>query len=118
MKRTIITTADGSTTIHLEAWNEQYHSKHGAVQEAYHVFVDHGLSTVKKKDISILEIGFGTGLNALITFLEATSKGMQISYTGIERYPVTAEELAQLNYISELKADTYSSIFTSMHGAS
>ncbi len=118
MKRTIITTADGSKTIHLEAWNEQYHSKHGAVQEAYHVFVDRGLSAIQKSQISILEIGFGTGLNALITFLEATSKGLQINYTGVERYPVIAAELDQLNYISELKAEEYKDLFRAMHSCS
>ncbi|WP_297762107.1 tRNA (5-methylaminomethyl-2-thiouridine)(34)-methyltransferase MnmD [uncultured Muriicola sp.] len=118
MKRTIITTADGSKTIHLEAWNEQYHSKHGAVQEAYHVFVDRGLSAIKKSQISILEIGFGTGLNALITFLEATAKGLQINYTGVERYPVIAAELDQLNYISELKAEEYNDLFRAMHSSS
>ncbi len=118
MKRTIITTADGSKTIHLEAWNEQYHSKHGAVQEAYHVFIDHGLSAVKKNRISVLEIGFGTGLNALITFLEATSKGLQIHYTGVERYPVVAAELEQLNYVSELKAEEFKELFGAMHSSS
>lgn len=118
MKRTIITTADGSKTIHLEAWNEQYHSKHGAIQEAYHVFVDHGLSTFKKNSISILEIGFGTGLNALITFIEATLRGLQINYTGVERYPVIAAEVAQLNYISELKALEYNDLFNEMHSCS
>lgn len=116
MKRTIITTADGSKTIHLEAWNEQYHSKHGALKEAYHVFVDHGLSAIKKSDISILEIGFGTGLNAFITILEARSKGLQINYKGVERYPVIAAELDQLNYISELKAEEYKDLFRAMHG--
>ncbi len=118
MKRTIITTADGSKTIHLEAWNEQYHSKHGAVQEAYHVFVDHGLSAIKKNQISVLEIGFGTGLNALITLLEASSKGLQIDYTGVEKYPVIAAELDQLNYISELKAEEFKELFQEMHSSS
>lgn len=118
MKRTIITTADGSKTIHLEAWDEQYHSKHGAIQEAYHVFIAHGLSAVQKSNISILEIGFGTGLNALITLLEAASKDLQINYTGVERYPVISAELDQLNYISELKAEEYKELFLAMHTTS
>ncbi len=118
MKRTIITTADGSKTIHLEAWNEQYHSKHGAIQEAYHVFVDHGLSAIKRDHISILEIGFGTGLNAFITLLEARKKGLQIDYTGVEKYPVSITELDQLNYISELKAEECRELFTSLHSSS
>ncbi len=71
MEREIITTADGSKTIQLKDWDEQYHSKHGAIQEAYHVFIKHGLDLFKNTGLDILEIGFGTGLNALITLLEA-----------------------------------------------
>ena len=70
MKREILITSDGSTTIHLPDWDEQYHSKHGAIQEAYHVFLRAGLDkvTVNTRKLTILEIGFGTGLNAFITF--------------------------------------------------
>ena len=76
MKREIFHTADGSTTIHLIDWDEHYHSKHGAIQEANHVFIKNGLAQVSLDKFSILEIGFGTGLNAFITYLEAqkTSK--------------------------------------------
>ena len=70
MKREIIQTQDGSTTIHLPEWEESYHSKHGAIQEAYHVFIKSGFDLLKEQPLSILEIGFGTGLNAFITFLE------------------------------------------------
>ena len=62
-------TADGSTTIHIPEWDEQYHSKHGAIQEAKHVFIKNGLALFSNQKISILEIGFGTGLNGFITFL-------------------------------------------------
>ena len=74
MKREIIKTLDGSTTIHLQEWDECYHSKHGAIQEAKHVFIKNGLSLFENNPVTILEIGFGTGLNAFITFLEAESK--------------------------------------------
>ena len=72
MKRSIITTADGSKTIQIEEWNEQYHSVHGAIQEAKHVYIEYGLREFlqrqpNQKHINILEIGFGTGLNALLT---------------------------------------------------
>ena len=82
MKRKIITTADGSKTIQIEDWNEQYHSVHGAIQEAMHVFILHGLFCFldSHKPISILEIGFGTGLNAFITLLES-EKSTFISIT-------------------------------------
>ena len=75
MKRQIITTEDGSTTIHMPEWDEQYHSKHGAIQEAYHVFIEMGfffyLKINQSSPIKILEIGFGTGLNTFITLLES-----------------------------------------------
>lgn len=102
MKREFMTTGDGSKTIHLPDWNEQYHSKHGAIQEALHVFIQEGLShfikTHPKKEIRLLEIGFGTGLNALLTWKEATKENLPIHYTGVEAYPVLASEVEQLNY--------------------
>ncbi|MEM6720381.1 MAG: tRNA (5-methylaminomethyl-2-thiouridine)(34)-methyltransferase MnmD [Bacteroidota bacterium] len=119
MKRTIITTKDGSTTIHLEEWNEQYHSTHGAIQEAAHVFIKMGLqhvqNTFNPAQIHILEMGFGTGLNAFMTFLEAKKHNFIINYTGVEAYPVASAELTQLNYISELQATDETTTFNTMH---
>ncbi|MGB0891230.1 MAG: tRNA (5-methylaminomethyl-2-thiouridine)(34)-methyltransferase MnmD [Flavobacteriaceae bacterium] len=115
MKREIIITSDGSTTIHLPDWNEQYHSKHGAIQEAKHVFIKHGLEIVNLDEISILEIGFGTGLNCFITFLESDKI---IDYVGVEAYPVSEEEIQKLNYVKELNANKYQNIFDKMHTVS
>lgn len=115
MKRSIITTGDGSKTIHIEDWDEQYHSKHGAVNEAYHVFIDQGLSRINKSSIAILEIGFGTGLNALITAMEAKKRGLHIHYTGVEAYPVKKDLLEQLNYIEQLNAPLFLDTFNKMH---
>ncbi|WP_431165916.1 tRNA (5-methylaminomethyl-2-thiouridine)(34)-methyltransferase MnmD [Tenacibaculum halocynthiae] len=115
MKREIIITSDGSTTIHLPEWDEQYHSKHGAIQEAYHVFIKSGLETIEKKEISILEIGFGTGLNCLITFLESQKS---INYVGVEAYPITGKEIESLNYVSTLKAEKQAIHFNKMHSCS
>ena len=116
MKRKIITTADGSATIHLEDWNEQYHSKHGAIQEAEHVFLKHGLHQFQKKSkVAILEIGFGTGLNALLTFREAMRMGFLINYTGVEAFPVAQEEIAQLNYVQLLNQPELDAVFKQMH---
>ena len=115
MKREIITTADGSKTIQIKEWQEQYHSKHGAIQEAYHVFIRSGLDLFKNRDLSILEIGFGTGLNALITLLEHEKLGLTIYYTGIEAYPVSREELDQLNYLEALDAIAHKGDFQQMH---
>ena len=117
MKREIIITSDGSTTIHLPDWNEQYHSKHGAIQEAYHVFIKSGLDQLETDEISILEIGFGTGLNAFITFLESQNRNLKIDYVGVEAYPVSADEVEKLNYIAELKADLFADAFQKMHDA-
>lgn len=115
MKRQIITTADGSKTIQIEDWNEQYHSIHGAVQEAQHVFIKNGLHVVKTSEIHILEMGFGTGLNAFITFLEAEKLGIKIDYVGIEAYPVLEDELLQLNYPSILNAEIKADYFWQIH---
>ena len=115
MKRKIITTADGSTTIHLPEWDEHYHSKHGAIQEAYHVFIEAGLGLFSQGSLAILEIGFGTGLNALITLMEAQKRNLKIAYTGVEKYPVPSVEIAQLNYLQELDAATYEDAFKEMH---
>lgn len=118
MKREILITSDGSTTIHLSDWNEQYHSKHGAINEAYHVFIKNGLDIIKLDEIAILEIGFGTGLNAFITFLEVAKSTKNIDYVGVEAYPVETSEVKQLNYVSELNAQEFNSIFDEIHHAS
>ncbi|KQW98789.1 tRNA (5-methylaminomethyl-2-thiouridine)(34)-methyltransferase MnmD [Flavobacterium sp. Root420] len=115
MEREIIKTLDGSTTIHLKEWDECYHSKHGAIQEAKHVFIKNGLSLFENKPVSILEIGFGTGLNAFITFLESIEKKQQIDYVGVEAYPVDAKEVLGMNYVDELEAGDFESIFQKMH---
>ncbi len=126
MERKIVITGDGSTTIHLPEWDEQYHSKHGAIQEAYHVFIKHGLYHFYNSDgvpespkrISILEIGFGTGLNAFITLLEAEKSDMNIHYVGVEGYPVSMEEINQLNYTETLKSIHEVGLFDKLHSVS
>ena len=118
MKREIIITSDGSTTIQLPDWNEQYHSKHGAIQEAYHVFLDSGFFKIDLQEIAVLEIGFGTGLNAFITFLEARKLQKKINYVGVEAYPISVEEFQKLNYVTELKAVECQTVFDEMHGVS
>ncbi len=117
MQREIIRTADGSTSIYLPELNENYHSRHGAVQEARHVFIQSGLDLFDGKAVSILEIGFGTGLNAFMTFLESEKKAQPISYTGVEAFPVVAEETALMNYAETLEVPQFSIIFTTMHAA-
>ncbi|MCX2678560.1 tRNA (5-methylaminomethyl-2-thiouridine)(34)-methyltransferase MnmD [Galbibacter sp. EGI 63066] len=119
MERKIIKTSDGSSTIYLKEWDEHYHSKHGAVQEAYHVFINSGFYPFLKdnpaKELSILEIGFGTGLNAFITLIEAEKASVKVDYEGVEAYPVSEEEVKLLNYIEQLQAEDKSDLFTEMH---
>lgn len=120
MIRKIITTSDGSKTIQIEDWNEQYHSIHGAIQEANHVFLKHGLLfysdlvSVPSSPIEILEIGFGTGLNAFLTLIEAEKLKLNINYLGVEGYPVELDEIKQLNYV-ELISEKHADIFENMH---
>jgi tRNA U34 5-methylaminomethyl-2-thiouridine-forming methyltransferase MnmC len=99
----------------LPDWNEQYHSKNGSINETYHVFINSGLKLVSSDEVSILEIGFGTGLNSFITYLEANKK---IEYVGVEAYPVTAEEIKKMNFISVLNAEKDSAIFNKIHSVS
>lgn len=121
MKREIIDTGDGSKTIYLPDWNEHYHSKHGAVQEARHVFIktgfQHLINQHLPEEVSILEIGFGTGLNALISFFEAEANKVRVNYTGVEAYPVAAEELAALDYSGVLSEEKASEVFKNLHEA-
>ncbi|WP_303315824.1 tRNA (5-methylaminomethyl-2-thiouridine)(34)-methyltransferase MnmD [Flavivirga abyssicola] len=123
MKREVVITGDGSSTIHLPDWDEQYHSKHGAIQEAYHVFIKHGLlhfynveqSKNLNEQVTILEIGFGTGLNAFITLLEAEKLNININYFGVEGYPILMDEIDQLNYPIELNAQNKVALFKQLH---
>ncbi|MFD0796920.1 tRNA (5-methylaminomethyl-2-thiouridine)(34)-methyltransferase MnmD [Maribacter chungangensis] len=117
MEREIIITGDGSKTIQLKDWDEQYHSKHGAVQEAYHVFIRNGLDLFKNTSLDILEIGFGTALNAFITFLEAKKGGLLVNYCGVEAYPIVWEEANQLDYVTQLNALGKEPYFKQLHSA-
>lgn len=118
MKKEIFITADGSTSFHLPEWNEQYHSKHGALQEAYHVFIRSGLDLFKNNStISILEIGFGTGLNAFITFLEQQKRNLIVNYVGVEKFPLNEEEISLLNYPEILEAVEHQSVFLKLHNS-
>lgn len=122
LKREIITTSDGSTTIHFPELDEHYHSIHGAINEAKHVFIksgfDHILASREFPELNILEIGFGTGLNAFITYLEALKIQQKVHYVGVEAYPVPLEEVKLLNYVDQLSALDYQTAFDEMHESS
>jgi len=124
LKREIISTKDGSKTIHIPEWNEQYHSTHGAIQEAKHVYLNEGLAFFfltsegfnnTTKTVSILEIGFGTGLNAFLTLAEAEKQQININYVGIEGFPVNPLELKQLNYTEAITFKNSKKYFHDLH---
>lgn len=98
---------------------EHYHSIHGAIQEARHVFLKMGLQPFFKSEnlneISILEVGFGTGLNAFLTLQEANFQKQAINYTALEAYPVSEEEVAHLNYASFFQDENSGKLFQDMH---
>ncbi|MGL4908806.1 MAG: tRNA (5-methylaminomethyl-2-thiouridine)(34)-methyltransferase MnmD [Bacteroidales bacterium] len=101
----IISTDDGSFSVRNEMFNEAYHSHSGAILESNHVFIEAGFRQVKQNEVSIFELGFGTGLNALLTLLEAQKTRQKIYYEAIELYPLAAELSSQLNYSSILRID-------------
>jgi len=117
LKREIIITGDGSTTIFLPEWQECYHSTHGAVNESNHIFIEAGLNYVlsKKENIRILEIGFGTGLNAFLTLMNCLSSGKTIYYEGIEPYPLKDSEIASLNYPESTGFIGHQDLFNRIH---
>jgi tRNA U34 5-methylaminomethyl-2-thiouridine-forming methyltransferase MnmC len=98
----IITTTGGSHTLFVPALNEHYHSTNGALQESLHVFIDAGFKYATGKFphtcVNVLEIGFGTGLNALLTLLEARNRKVPVFYEAVEKYPLPPTTIAQLNY--------------------
>ena len=118
MKHEIIITQDGSSSIYIPELDETYHSKFGAIQEAKHVFIKNGLDLFADgSEISILEIGFGTGLNALITMLEAEKRNLKVNYVGVEAYPIAFDEILQLNYVEQLESPEKKGDFEKMHTA-
>ena len=115
MQRKIVLTEDGSPTLFVPELNEHYHSIHGAVQESQHVFIQHGLRKVNssKSSLNLLEIGFGTGLNAFLTLIESAS--INIQYTAVEAYPLSLDEAKGLNYAELMGKDDMQASFLQLH---
>lgn len=94
--RKVERTSDGSSTFFIPEWNERYHSQHGAVQESMHVFLEMGLKEFQSHaELNVFEMGFGTGLNALLTYLNKNSE-QNIFYHSLEAYPLQEEEIKAL----------------------
>lgn len=115
MLQELFVTEDGSHSIKVPHLNVTYHSKHGAIRESVHVFIDSGLKYLNKKEISVLEVGFGTGLNALLTLIEAEKNDLQIIFDVVELYPLDSVCVSSLNYLSILKEPQLAESFAHMH---
>ena len=101
MNRKIIVTEDKSKTLLIPALNETYHSIHGALNESMHVFIQTGYQfLLPRKEMKIFEMGFGTGLNALVTLNEAFQSNTSVEYHSLEKYPITLDEINALNFES------------------
>src|SRR5690606_17906211 len=123
MERRCIQTGDGSPTISIPEMGVTYHSIHGSVQESKHVFIASGLIPAISKrpagELRIMEMGFGTGLNALLTLSAASDfQGVKIDYTAIDLYPLEKELFRQLNYPSILGQPELQETFDRMHDSS
>lgn len=115
MKKEIVKTTDGSYTLYVPELDETYHSTNGALQESNHVFIEAGLRFSALKKVSVLEVGFGTGLNALTTFNEAKKSNLTIEFTSLEAYPLEWDEVSKLNYMGMEGYQQYASPFEKMH---
>lgn len=115
MKKEIVKTTDGSYTLYVPELDETYHSTNGALQESNHVFIEAGLKFSSLKKAAILEVGFGTGLNALTTFKEAEKSNLNIEFTSLEAYPLEWDEVSKLEYTSMEGYLQYASPFEKMH---
>ncbi len=118
MDRKIIVTQDNSKTLLISELNETYHSTNGAFNEAIHVFINAGIQFFhKKKKLKIFEMGFGTGLNALLSSNYALKNELQINYTSIEKYPLDMELVQELNYPQLIDNEQAESLFTLLHSS-
>ena len=112
----IIYTEDGSSSLFSVELNEAYHSKYGAINESRHVFIDAGFNSLTiKSSINILEIGFGTALNAWLTLLECTEKRSHIYYHALEPFPLSSSIYSQLNYAEIITDQQPKNLFLSLH---
>lgn len=119
MERQLITTADGSHTLFVPDIQDHYHSTYGAVQESRHIYIRNAFraNSAKNALCQVLEIGFGTGLNALLTWQESILKDIPVQYTALEPFPIETALAMQLNYPGLMEMPGANSIFQEMHSA-
>ncbi len=118
MEVKLVVTGDGSHTLFQPRINEHYHSTFGAIQESKHIFIDAGLAHFPDhSELTIFEVGFGTGLNALLTILEAEHHKIKVNYIAVEPYPLDAPFYLQLNYPYKLGLQASLHPFKAIHEA-
>ena len=115
MRHNIVKTNDGSNTIKLSDCNEHYHSIHGAVNEAIHVYLENGLRFLNLKNISVFEMGFGTGLNTFLTYIYSNDNRCKISYHTIDNEPLSYNFVKRLKYPEQLDKINEENIFNKIH---
>jgi len=117
MELKLISTEDGSHTLFHTDLNEHYHSSHGAIQESRHIFIEAGFRHIfhRPHQVNVFEVGFGTGLNAMLTLIEAETQGKAVLYTAIEAFPLGAEIWEHLNYPRMPGPVDYTGIFSGLH---
>jgi len=109
-------TADGSHTLYLPDLDETYHSINGAIQEAIHIYINAGFNFLSKEELTILEVGFGTGLNTFLTFLKSRDNEIKVNYVSIEAYPLSIDLIKKLNYTKELGLTNFENdVFLQLH---
>ncbi|MFT4645066.1 MAG: tRNA U34 5-methylaminomethyl-2-thiouridine-forming methyltransferase MnmC [Planctomycetota bacterium] len=108
-------TKDGSHTLVSKEFGELYHSHNGSIQEALHIFIKHGLEANSSKSINIFEMGFGSGLNAILSYYYSKSNKVQVNYSSIEAYPIKTEIAKQLNYNDYIKEEEFDKDFNKLH---
>jgi len=115
MLRQPVITKDGSDTISIPEMNVTYHSIHGAIQESMHVFIGEGWNYIHSPETHILEMGFGTGLNALLTLIEAEKKQTRVHYMALELFPLEQQEIGTLNYCTQLGRPDLQTVYEILH---
>lgn len=110
----LVETTNGDLTLYVEELDETYHSRNGAISESQHVFIENGIAQINQQEISIFELGMGTGLNALLTALYAQDHSIKVNYHTVEPYPVDRTFIEQIAYGEQLKANE---LFNAIHTA-
>lgn len=114
MIRQVIPTADGSKTLFLPEMNEQYHSVNGAITESEYVFIEKGYQFHPSPEPKIFEVGFGTGLNALLTAIQAAKSQRKTTFYSVEKYPLEDNLISELNY-GRLISEEAQKLFEKIH---